>query len=139
LQELADRVETVDVDDLPVLAEMVCQAGHEDHARLLEEVELRHRLDAHAGRGRARILILAGTAVLVATVMRVAWFAERPFLGFGLLGGLLLLGGLRAWYRASEVRQRLPLADASAATEKIVAVGSDAPAGRQAGRPGRGR
>jgi hypothetical protein len=139
LRELADQIETVAVDDLPVLAELVCRAGHEDHVRLLEEIELRHRLDAHAGRGVARILVLAGTAVVVATVLRVGWFVERPFLGFGLLGGLLLLRGLRGWYRASEVRQRLQLADASAATEEMVAAASDVASDRLPGRPRRRR
>jgi CRISPR/Cas system CMR-associated protein Cmr1 (group 7 of RAMP superfamily) len=59
-------------------------------------------------------------AILVATFMRVGFFAVRPFLGFGMLGAVLLLRGLRRWYEASEFRELHALFE-----EKIVAEEAD--------------
>ena len=73
------------------------------------------------GREGAGFLVLVGVAILVATVMRIGFFAARPFLGFGTLGGLLLLLGLRGWYRAGEVRERVALIDARTEMEDMKA------------------
>ncbi len=132
LAELADEIERVPSDDLSVLADMLLRADRPEHAQLLEEVEIRARLRAHMGRDAVGFLVLVGTGVLVATIMRAGFLASRPFLGFGLLGALLLLLGLRGWYRAKEVRERLLLIEAHAAVdEEYEAAKSDASRGRQ--------
>jgi len=121
LGDLAHEIGSLPQEDLAILAEMLYRADHEEHAQLVEEVELRQRIMGHMGRGRAGFLVLVGVAILVATVMRIGFFGARPFLGFGILGGLLLLLGLRGWYRAGEVRERVALIDARAEMEDIKA------------------
>jgi hypothetical protein len=112
LAKLAVQIATLSPRRLELLGEMLSRAGREEHAQLLEEVELRQKLRAHMGRFGAGFWVLAGAAILVATVMRVSYLAARPFVGFGLLGAVLLLAGLRRWYRASEVRERVTMIDA---------------------------
>jgi len=112
LAELAVQITTLSPKRLEFLGEMLSRADREEHAQLLEEVELRQKLRAHMGRFGAGFWVLAGAAILVATVMRVSYLAARPFVGFGLLGAVLLLAGLRRWYRASEVRERVTMIDA---------------------------
>ena len=112
LAELAVQIRILSPRRLELLGEMLSRADREEHAQLLEEVELRQKLRAHMGRFGAGFWVLAGAAILVATVMRVSYLAARPFVGFGLLGAVLLLAGLRRWYRASEVRERVTMIDA---------------------------
>ena len=118
LEELAHRIGGVSPRRLEILAGMLSRADREEHAQLLEEVELRERVRARMGRGGAGFWVLAGAAILVATVMRVSFLAARPFVGFGLLGAVLLLAGLRRWYRASEVRERTLMIDAKASVDR---------------------
>src|ERR1035437_2580419 len=87
LRDLAHEIGSLPQEDLAVLAEMLYRSDREEHAQLVEEVELRQRIIGHMGRGRAGFLVLVGVAILVATVMRIGFFAARPFLGFGILGG----------------------------------------------------
>ena len=120
LKELAAQIEAVTEEDLELLGEILIRADREKQAELLEEVEIRRRLAAHMARGGAGILFVVGVGVLVATVMRAGWLAARPFLGFGLLGGLIVLRALQRWYRASEVRERIVLMETEALAAKMV-------------------
>jgi hypothetical protein len=113
LAELAVQIATLSSKRLDILAGMLSRADRAEHSQLLEEVEIRQKLRAQIGRGvDAGFLVLVAVAILVATVMRVSFLAARPFVGFGLLGAVLLLAGLRRWYRASEVRERMMMIDA---------------------------
>jgi len=114
LEKLAAQIEMLSPKRLEILAGMLSRADQEEHAQLLEEMEIRQKLRAHMGRVDAGFWVLAAVAILVATVMRVNFLAVRPFVGFGLLGAVLLLAGLRRWYRASEVRERVTMIDAKA-------------------------
>lgn len=120
LAELAHQIEMVSSEKLDVLAEMLSRADLEEHAQLLEEVGLRKRLRARMFLGGPGFWVLAGVAILVATFMRVGFFAARPFLGFGLLGAVLLLRGLGKWHDAIEIDERMTLIE-----EKIVAEKAD--------------
>jgi len=113
LAELAVQIATLSSKRLDILAGMLSRADRAEHSQLLEEVEIRQKLRAQIGRGvDAGFLVLVAVAILVATVMRVSFLAARPFVGFGLLGAVLLLAGLRRWYRASEVRERMMMINA---------------------------
>jgi hypothetical protein len=112
--DLASEVDEIQSEALAVLKEILSVPAEQDRGQILEDAEIRRRLDAHMGGAGAGFLVLVGTAILVATVMRVSWFASRPFVGFGILGGLLVLRGLRQWYRAADVRYRMKLHEARA-------------------------
>lgn len=115
LAELAHQIEMISAEKLDVLAEMLSRADLEGHAQLLEEVGLRKRLRARMFLGGPSFWVLTGVAILVATFMRVGFLAARPFLGFGLLGVVLLLRGLGKWHDATEIGERMTLIE-----EKIV-------------------
>jgi membrane-bound ClpP family serine protease len=117
MAELARQLETTSPEELEVLAELLCDAGREDYKELLWEVTIRKRLRALGGRELHAFLVLVGIAILVATVIRVGFFVARPLLGFGLLGGVILLLGLRGWYLAKEVRERMLMIRANAELE----------------------
>jgi hypothetical protein len=118
MEELARQLETASPEELDVLARLLCHDDPQDYERLLSEVKIRKGLRAYRSRGAYGLFVLGGAAILVATVMRVGFFAVRPFVGFGLLGGMMLLWGLRGWHLASEVRERMLMIEVDAKVEE---------------------
>jgi membrane-bound ClpP family serine protease len=116
-REMAKLARQLETTSLEVLAELLSDAGREDYEELLWEVTIRKRLRALGGRELHAFPVLGGIVILVATVIRVGFFVARPLLGFGLLGGVILLLGLRGWYLAKEVRERMLMIRANAELE----------------------